>query len=67
MGVSVVDLLTGAKHKLRGGIVLPLRPTLTYTVYATAMSDTRLGQPAREMLRCLASATNTARTHIASE
>lgn len=67
MGVSVVDLLTGAKHKLRGGIVLPLRPTLTYTVYATAMSDTRLGQPAREMLRCLASATKGARTHIASE
>ncbi|HUP07978.1 MAG TPA: LysR substrate-binding domain-containing protein [Caldimonas sp.] len=57
MGVSVVDALTGARHKLKGGVTIPLRPALRYVVYATAMSDTRLGQPAREMLRCLALAT----------
>jgi len=67
MGLSVVDPLTAAKHKLRGGIAIPLRPALTYTVYATAMSDTRLGQPAREMLRRLALATDGARTYIAHE
>jgi DNA-binding transcriptional LysR family regulator len=67
MGVSVVDSLTGANHKRRGGIAIPFRPAVTYTVYATAMSDTRLGQPAREMLRCLTSAIDGARTHIARE
>ena len=67
MGVAVVDLLTGASHKRRGGIAIPLRPALTYTVYATAMSDTRLGAPAREMLRCLKSALDAARTHVAGE
>ena len=67
MGVSVVDGLTGAAHKLRGGITIPLRPALTYTVYATAMSDTRLGPPAREMLRCLADARDSAQTHTARE
>lgn len=67
MGVSVVDPLTGAKHRQRGGITLPLRPALTYTVYATAMSDTRLGAPARELLQRLESATDAARTHTTSE
>lgn len=67
MGVAVVDRLTGAGHRVRGGIAIPLRPALTYTIYATAMSDTRLGQPAREMLRCVADATNGGRTHTAVE
>ena len=67
MGVSIVDPLTGALHRQRGGIALPLRPALGYTVYATAMSDTRLSQPARELLRYLAMATARAKTHIESE
>ena len=67
LGISVVDALTGAAHRLRGGITIPLRPSLTYTVYATAMSDTRLGHPAREMLRCLKLATEGARMDIARE
>ena len=67
MGVSVVDALTGAKHRQRGGITLPLRPACTYTVYATAMSDTRLGAPARELLQLLKSATDAARTHTTRE
>lgn len=50
MGLSVVDALTGSCHRLRGGIALPLRPAVRYTVYATAMSDTRLSPPARELL-----------------
>lgn len=67
MGISIVDPLTGALHRLRGGIVLPLRPALSYTVYATAMSDTRLSQPARDLLQYLASATEKARTHSMRE
>lgn len=67
MGVSVVDPLTGAKHRERGGIALPLKPTFTYTVYATAMSDTRLGKPALELLDRLRSATDQARIHITGE
>lgn len=63
MGVSVVDPLTGAKHRLRGGTAIPLRPALSYTVYATAMSDTRLGRPARELLNCLKLATDSAKIH----
>jgi DNA-binding transcriptional LysR family regulator len=57
MGISVVDALTGARHRLRGGIAVPLRPTIRYTVYATAMSDTRLSKPARELLQFVAGAT----------
>jgi DNA-binding transcriptional LysR family regulator len=57
MGISVVDALTGSRHRMRGGIALPLRPTIRYTVYATAMSDTRLSKPAQELLRYLAAAT----------
>jgi DNA-binding transcriptional LysR family regulator len=57
MGLSIVDALTGARHRLRGGIALPLRPTIRYTVFATAMSDTRLGKPARELLQYLGDAT----------
>lgn len=67
MGVSVVDPLTGAKHRQRGGITLPLKPAFTYTVYATAMSDTRLGRPALELLDRLKSATERARIHITHE
>jgi DNA-binding transcriptional LysR family regulator len=57
MGISVVDALTGARHRMRGGIAVPLRPTIRYTVYATATSDTRLSRPAQELLRYLAAAT----------
>jgi DNA-binding transcriptional LysR family regulator len=67
MGISIVDSLTAAAHVRRGGVAIPLRPRLTYTVYATAMSDTKLGQPAREMLRCLADALDGVRTHNAPE
>ncbi|MCO4863817.1 LysR substrate-binding domain-containing protein [Cupriavidus sp. WGlv3] len=67
MGVSIVDPLTGVLHRQRGGVVLPLRPTLSYTFYATAMSDARLGKPARDLLRYLSTATEKARTHIESE
>lgn len=67
MGVSIVDPLTGALHRHRGGIALPLRPSLSYTFYATAMSDTRLSQPARELLRYLAKAMERTKTHIESE
>lgn len=54
LGVSVVDRMTAAKHQERGGVVLRLQPSMTYTVYATAMSDTRLSAPARELIRLLA-------------
>lgn len=67
MGVAIVDALTGALHRRRGGIALPLRPALGYTFYATAMSDTRLSLPARDLLGYLADATRKASTHIESE
>ena len=57
MGISVVDALTAARHRQHGGIALPLRPTIRYTVYATAMADTRLSKPAQELLQYLAMAT----------
>jgi len=57
MGISVVDALTAARHRQHGGIALPLRPTIRYTVYATAMADTRLSRPAQELLQYLATAT----------
>ena len=57
MGISVVDALTGAQHRLRGGVTVPLRPTLRYTVHATAMADTRLSKPAQELLKFVAAAT----------
>lgn len=60
MGISVVDAFTGARHRLRGGTTLPLRPTIRYTVYATAMADTRLSKPARELLQYVAAATGKA-------
>jgi DNA-binding transcriptional LysR family regulator len=50
LGVAVVDPLTGMRHQQRGGIAVPLTPALKYTVYATAMSDSRLSEPARELL-----------------
>jgi DNA-binding transcriptional LysR family regulator len=67
MGISVVDAFTGARHRLRGGIAVPLHPTIRYTVYATAMSDTRLSKPARELLQYLAAATGKAKTHSIRE
>lgn len=67
MGVSIVDPHTGVMHRERGGLVLPLRPTLKYTFYATAMSDTRLSEPARDLLRYLSTATEKAKNHIESE
>lgn len=56
LGIAVVDPMTGAKHRRHGGIVLPLRPPIAYTVYATAMGDARLSAPARELIRLLAAA-----------
>ncbi|ANN65436.1 LysR family transcriptional regulator [Bordetella bronchialis] len=56
LGVAVVDRLTGIKHRERGGLTLPLRPSMAYTVYATAMSDTRMSAPARELIRLVAAA-----------
>ncbi|ARP79969.1 LysR family transcriptional regulator [Bordetella genomosp. 8] len=56
LGVAVVDRLTGIKHRERGGLTLPLRPSMVYTVYATAMSDTRMSAPARELIRLVAAA-----------
>lgn len=56
LGVAVVDPMTGAKHQARGGITLPLKPAIGYTVYATAMSDARLSAPARELIRLIATA-----------
>lgn len=67
MGLSVVDAMTGARHRLRGGIALPLRPTIRYTVFATAMADTRLSKPARELLQYLAAATGKGKTHTSHE
>ncbi|MES2185787.1 MAG: LysR substrate-binding domain-containing protein [Pseudomonadota bacterium] len=60
MGVAVVDPLTGARHRQRGGIVVPLSPPLNYTVYATAMGDTRLGEPARALLAYMRHAADSA-------
>jgi len=67
LGVSIVDPLTGVLHRLRGGITLPLRPALGYTVYATAMSDTRLSKPARDLLQYVATATEKAQIHSMHE
>ena len=51
----------------RGGVTLPLKPAVPYTVYATAMSDTRLGKTARELLQSLKAATEHARIHTMHE
>lgn len=67
MGIAVVDPLTGAKHRECGGVTLPLKPAVPYTVYATAMSDTRLGKTARELLQSLKAATEHARIHTMHE
>lgn len=53
LGISVVDPFTGVMHRQRGGIALPLRPSLPYQVQAMAMSDTRLSEPARDLIRYL--------------
>ena len=47
--------------------MLPLRPTIRYTLYATAMADTRLSKPARELLQFVGAATGKARTHSIHE
>ena len=51
LGVSIVDPMTGARHRARGGVTLPIAPAMAYTIYATAMSDARLSSPTRELLR----------------
>jgi len=66
MGISVVDPFSGVHHQRRGGITLPLRPSLPYTIYAAAMSDTRLSQPVRDLLHCVQSAIEKAATHSIS-
>ncbi|WP_229722708.1 LysR family transcriptional regulator [Xylophilus rhododendri] len=67
MGISVVDPLTGRRHRELGGVTLPLRPSFRYSVYATAMADTRLGEPARALLGQLTKAIGKARTHAGGE
>ena len=56
LGIAVVDPMTAAKHQKRGGVALPLRPSIGYTVYATAMSDAKLSVPAQELIRLVAAA-----------
>lgn len=56
LGIAVVDPMTAAKHQKRGGVALPLRPSIGYTVYATAMSDAKLSVPAKELIRLVAAA-----------
>jgi DNA-binding transcriptional LysR family regulator len=56
MGVSVVDPLTGDKHRLRGGVTRALNPKLNFTVYATAMGDTKLSAPINALLESLETA-----------
>jgi DNA-binding transcriptional LysR family regulator len=56
LGISVVDPYTGVLHKQRGGITLPLRPSLPYKVQAMALGDTRLSPPAKDLLSFLQSA-----------
>lgn len=65
LGVSIVDPLSGAHHQRRGGITLPVHPPLPFTVYAAAMSDTRLSQPARDLLQCVQTAMAQATTACA--
>ena len=55
-GISVVDPFTGNLHRLRGGIALPLRPTLTYRVQAVAMGDARLSAQARDLVQYIEAA-----------
>lgn len=54
LGVSIVDPMTAAKHRRHGGVALPLKPALGYTVYATALHDTKLTAPIQALL-CLLS------------
>lgn len=56
LGIAVVDPMTAAKHQKRGGVALPLRPSIGYTVYATAMSDAKLSVPAKELISLVAAA-----------
>lgn len=62
-GISIVDPLTGARHRQRGGVTLPLQPTLAYKVYVTALSDTRLSEPARSFIEYLEAAIERETTH----
>lgn len=56
-GLAVVDPFTGSLHRLRGGVVLPLRPGLPFKVQAMALGDMRLNAPARDLLQYLETAT----------
>lgn len=67
LGISVVDPFTGEMHRQSGGITLPLHPSLPYTVQAMAMGDTRLSEPARELIRCVGNATRKVNIHAISE
>ncbi len=53
VGIAVVDPFTGAMHRRRGGMALPLQPGLPYQVQAVAMADTRLSPPARALIAWL--------------
>ena len=63
LGIAVVDPYIGVVHRNKGGVTLPLRLDLPYTIQAMAMGDTRLSDPAREVLRRLAAATREAQIH----
>jgi DNA-binding transcriptional LysR family regulator len=65
LGIAVVDPMTAAKHQRRGGVALPLHPPISYTVYATAMSDAKLSIPAKELIRLVAAASSA--EHITSK
>lgn len=55
-GVAIVDPFTGALHRSRGGVVLPLETSLPFKVQALAMSDTRLSIQAKELIQYLQAA-----------
>ncbi|GAD21408.1 transcriptional regulator, LysR family [Acidovorax sp. MR-S7] len=46
-------------------MALPLHPPISYTVYATAMSDAKLSIPAKELIRLVAAASSA--EHITSK
>jgi DNA-binding transcriptional LysR family regulator len=67
MGISVVDAFTGMRHRMQGGITRSMQPTIRYSFYATAMADTRLSKPVRDLLQYVTDATEKAKNHSKSE
>lgn len=50
LGVALVDPFTGAMHRARGGLALPVVPSIHYTVEAIAMGDARMSDPAKALV-----------------